>query len=209
MFIRFCHRSAAVSAASHSIRLPIYLPPALSKLVDNRQFLRFASTKRINFPISGTNRFESTSREYIFIVCKCIDVETIKRFTVLSILCRIDCYLQWQPSRHVHAENFPSQVWATNRNQHRQCTRAHSTTARLEHYCTNQCAPAARKIGESYKMKCEFKRLPGDVVPQHYDLKLKPCLTSFTFDGQTSVQIKVRILTTFFYHSVSFVCVWH
>lgn len=53
--------------------------------------------------------------------------------------------------------------------------------------------PAAREIGESDKMKCEFKRLPGDVVPQHYELELKPCLASFIFDGRTSVQIKVRI----------------
>lgn len=44
------------------------------------------------------------------------------------------------------------------------------------------------------KMKSEFKRLPKNVLPKHYNLELKPCLTSFTFDGKTSVEFKVSCI---------------
>lgn len=119
-------------------------------------------------------------------------------FFFFLICCRIDCNSQRQSSRQIYSEKFTRQLWATNCSQHRHFTRQHSTTAHLKHYCTNLCVPPARKISESNKMKCEFRRLPGDVVPQHYDLELKPCLASFTFDGRTSVQIKVRIRSQFF-----------
>lgn len=33
--------------------------------------------------------------------------------------------------------------------------------------------------------------LPDNVVPEHYELELKPCLDSFTFDGLVEISITV------------------
>lgn len=48
----------------------------------------------------------------------------------------------------------------------------------------------------------EFQRLPSSVVPQHYNLELKPDLIGFTFTG--SVSIKIQVNKSSF---ESFVCV--
>lgn len=45
--------------------------------------------------------------------------------------------------------------------------------------------------------KKEFKRLPTDVKPENYTLRLQPDLDKFTFKGQETIDIKVENLHCF------------
>lgn len=39
--------------------------------------------------------------------------------------------------------------------------------------------------------KREFKRLPKDVVPSNYNIRLKPDLDAFVFQGQEAIDVEV------------------
>jgi hypothetical protein len=40
--------------------------------------------------------------------------------------------------------------------------------------------------------KKPFERLPKDVVPVHYNLRLRPFLKTFKFDGTETIEVKVE-----------------
>lgn len=46
--------------------------------------------------------------------------------------------------------------------------------------------------------KKEFKRLPTDVKPENYTLRLQPDLDKFTFKGQETIDVKVDKLHCFY-----------
>lgn len=57
----------------------------------------------------------------------------------------------------------------------------------------HNCCAHRQAAGEGRNMaaKEEFKRLPTNVVPRHYELFLQPDLKAFSFTGKTIVQINV------------------
>ena len=61
-------------------------------------------------------------------------------------------------------------------------------TARL-HFTSSRFAMAAasRPTGK----RKAFSRLPRDVVPSNYALRLKPDLAAFTFDGHEYITVQV------------------
>lgn len=61
----------------------------------------------------------------------------------------------------------------------------------------SKSSPVQQVDQHNTEMKCEFKRLPTNVVPKHYNLELTPCLKSFKFDGKTSVLFEVSKDNTF------------
>ena len=43
-----------------------------------------------------------------------------------------------------------------------------------------------------------FERLPKTVVPEHYNLQLKPNLKTFIFEGQETIKVEVRLMLSMF-----------
>ena len=74
-----------------------------------------------------------------------------------------------------------------------------SVTQAVQHL-SNAASDTANSIAEqasaavskgAAKVKEPFQRLPGNVKPSHYDLKLVPDLSKFTFDGEVIIQLSV------------------
>ena len=52
----------------------------------------------------------------------------------------------------------------------------------------------ATSEGDTMPEKKPFERLPKDVVPTNYNIRLKPNLKTFTFDGYEQIDIQVNNL---------------
>lgn len=55
----------------------------------------------------------------------------------------------------------------------------------------NCCNEKQNFCSDKMIKKCEFQRLPVDVVPTHYNLELNPDLVKCEFTGKVSVKVKV------------------
>jgi len=50
-----------------------------------------------------------------------------------------------------------------------------------------------RNFSTNMATKEPFQRLPTNVIPENYDISLKPNLKAFTFEGSESISVKVRV----------------
>lgn len=70
--------------------------------------------------------------------------------------------------------------------------RVHSVTRSLRYFSAARPTFTILKEKVTMPESKQFQRLPKNVVPKHYDLKLIPNLEKFTFTGKTSVKVSVR-----------------
>ncbi len=54
-----------------------------------------------------------------------------------------------------------------------------------------------RQTSPAMPEKAPFQRLPKDVIPVNYDLRLQPDLKAFTFEGSEEITVKVGLFGCF------------
>jgi len=62
---------------------------------------------------------------------------------------------------------------------------------RLEVTCVSARFVAQVAIKEKMPDKKPFSRLPKDVIPKNYAIRLKPDLSKFTFEGKQAITVQV------------------